>query len=140
MGEDGSRVKMRIARWPCSGIACLAWALTAPAAAQTQEQVDWCNGKGSVAADAVIGGCSAVIQSGAQSPKDLSTAFNNRGNAYYDKKDYDHAIADYSEAIRLDPKFALAFFNRSCVFRDKGDSDRSIDDYIQAIRLDPSLK
>jgi tetratricopeptide (TPR) repeat protein len=26
-----------------------------------------------------------------------------RGNAYYAKKDYDRAVADYSEALRLDP-------------------------------------
>jgi hypothetical protein len=28
------------------------------------------------------------------------------------KKDYDHAITDYNEAIRLDPKFARAFNGR----------------------------
>ena len=32
-------------------------------------------------------------------------AFNNRGLAYAAKQDYDRAIADYNEAIRLNPKF-----------------------------------
>jgi tetratricopeptide (TPR) repeat protein len=36
--------------------------------------------------------------------------FNNRGNAYSEKKDYDRAAADYNEAIRLDPKSVLAFY------------------------------
>jgi len=116
------------------------WVLAGPAAAQTQQSIDWCNGKDSVGADLVIRGCSAIIQSKERSSKDLSTAFNNRGNAYYEKKDYNHAIADYSEALRLDPEFALAFYNRSCAYRDKGDNDRAVDDYIQAILLDPSLK
>jgi len=28
---------------------------------------------------------------------------NNRGNAYYNKGEYDKAISDYNEAIRLTP-------------------------------------
>jgi tetratricopeptide (TPR) repeat protein len=133
-------VKTRLARWPWLGVACVALVLVGPAAAETQQQIDWCNGKGSVGADLVISGCTAIIQTKGKSSKDLSTAFNNRGNAYYDKKDYDRAIADYSEALRLDPGFALAFYNRSCAYRDKGDNDRAVDDYVQAILLDPSLK
>ena len=35
-----------------------------------------------------------------------------RGNAYGRKGDHDRAIADYNEAIRLDPKYALSFCNR----------------------------
>jgi tetratricopeptide (TPR) repeat protein len=137
---DGSPVKTKLARWPWLGIACVASVLAGPAAAQTQKELDWCNGKDSAGADLVISGCTAVIQSKGKSPKDLSTAFNNRGNAYYDKKNYDRAIADYSEALRLDPQFALAFYNRSCAYRDKGDNDHAMDDYVQAILLDPSLK
>jgi tetratricopeptide (TPR) repeat protein len=133
-------VKTRLARWAWLGAACVALVLAGPAAAETQQQIDWCNGKDSVGADFVISGCTAIIQTNGKSPKDLSTAFNNRGNAYYDKKDYDRAIADYSEALRLDPGFALAFYNRSCAYRDKGDNDRAVDDYVQAILLDPSLK
>ena len=32
--------------------------------------------------------------------------------AWSDKKEYDKAIADYNEAIRLDPKDANAYINR----------------------------
>ena len=137
---DGSAVVTRLARWPWMGVACVASVLAGPAAAQTQQEIDWCNGKDSVGAGLVIRGCTAVLKSKGKSPKDLSTAFNNRGNAYYDKKDYDLAIADYNEALRLDPEFALALYNRSCAYRDKGDNDRAMDDYVKAILLDPSLK
>jgi tetratricopeptide (TPR) repeat protein len=40
--------------------------------------------------------------------KDRAIAYYNRGARYQLKADRDRAIADYSEAIRLDPEFALA--------------------------------
>ena len=46
-------------------------------------------------------------------------------------------MADYSEAIRLDPKSAVAFNNRGNVYFRKGDFDRAIADYDEAVRLDP---
>ena len=49
----------------------------------------------------------------------------------------DRAIADYTEAIRLDPKYANAYSNRGVAYSDKGDKDRAIADFTEAIRLDP---
>ena len=63
--------------------------------------------------------------------------FNNRGVAYEDKGDYDRAIADYDQAIRLEPDYASAFNNRGVAYRLKSDYDRAIRDYDQAIRLKP---
>ena len=51
--------------------------------------------------DLAIDHCTAAIQSGQLSDQDLAPVFNNRGLAYYNKKDYDHAIEDYDQAIRL---------------------------------------
>jgi len=51
------------------------------------------------------------------------------------KNDYDRAIADYSEAIRLDRNYAFAFNNRGLAYATKGDYDRAIPDYNEAIRL-----
>jgi lipoprotein NlpI len=64
-------------------------------------------------------------------------AFLGRGIAFSDKGDNDRAIADFNEAIRLDPKSAMAFDNRGSAYHDKGDNDRAIADYNEAIRLDP---
>ena len=66
-------------------------------------------------------------------------AYNNRGNAYQAKGDYDRAIADYTEAIRLDPKFADAYYERGAAYSAKGDYDRAIADYTEAIRLNPKI-
>jgi len=51
-------------------------------------------------------------------------------------KQYDLAIADYSEVIRLEPKNASAYSNRgNCYKEDR--YDLAIKDYTEAIRLNP---
>jgi tetratricopeptide (TPR) repeat protein len=47
------------------------------------------------------------------------------------------AIADFTEAIRLDPKNAMAYFNRAFARQNKGDLEGAIADYNEVIRLDP---
>jgi tetratricopeptide (TPR) repeat protein/tRNA A-37 threonylcarbamoyl transferase component Bud32 len=66
-----------------------------------------------------------------------ANAFRNRGLAWYNKKDYDKAIQDYNEAIRLDPNYAYAFHNRGLAWYNKKDYHKAIHDYTEAIRLDP---
>lgn len=63
----------------------------------------------------------------------------NDGNAHYSNQDYDRAIADYTEAIRIDAGNASAHSNRGMAFHCKQDYDRAIADYTEAIRLDPRL-
>lgn len=50
--------------------------------------------------------CTRAIQSGALSGSGLAITFNNRGNAYQSKGDYQRAIQDYDEALRIDPDSA----------------------------------
>lgn len=64
-------------------------------------------------------------------------AFQARGRAFYEKKEYDRAIEDHSEAIRLEPATAAYFVNRADAFRGKRELDRAIGDYSEAIRLSP---
>ena len=47
-------------------------------------------------------------------------------------------IADYDQAIKLDPNLAAAYFNRGLVHRRSGSADRAIADYDQAIKLNPN--
>ena len=64
-------------------------------------------------------------------------AFNGRGIVYQYMGDLARALADYSEAIRLDPNDALAFNNRGLGYAAEKDYDRAILDFTEAIRLDP---
>ena len=46
--------------------------------------------------------------------------------------DYDEAIADCTEAIRLDPKCAEAYYRRGVVYDWKGESDKANADFAEA--------
>ena len=61
----------------------------------------------------------------------------SRGNAYSYIGEYDKAIADYSEAIKLKTNYAKAYYNRGNAYRDKVDFDKAISDYTIAIELNP---
>ncbi|MDE0469737.1 MAG: tetratricopeptide repeat protein, partial [Candidatus Poribacteria bacterium] len=64
-------------------------------------------------------------------------AYLNRGTGYAEKGEYDKAIADYGEAIRLNSEFAIAYNNRGYTYKEKGEYDKAITDYDEAIRLEP---
>jgi tetratricopeptide (TPR) repeat protein len=84
--------------------------------------------------DVGIAACTRAIQTKSGKP---AINYNNRGNAYQRKGDYDLAIADYSEAMRLDPKYSTPYFNRGLAYYKKNDPDRAISDYSDALRLNP---
>jgi tetratricopeptide (TPR) repeat protein len=50
---------------------------------------------------------------------------------------HDKAIAAYSEAIKLDPKYSFSYLGRGDVYLAKGDISRALLDYDLAARLDP---
>jgi lipoprotein NlpI len=47
-------------------------------------------------------------------------------------------MADFGEAIRLDPNYAMAYFFRSDLYKRKDDFGRAIADLNESIRLDPN--
>jgi tetratricopeptide (TPR) repeat protein len=87
--------------------------------------------------DDAIAACTRAISSGRLHDHGLAAEYYNRGITYGTERDYDHAIADYTEAIRLDPQYADAFGNRANAYRDKHDLDRALADYGEALRIRP---
>jgi lipoprotein NlpI len=85
--------------------------------------------------DAAIAGCSHVIDDQKQKPKGRASAYYNRGNAYAAKGEQLPAIADYDEAIKLDPKGSIALNNRGTAKSESGDLDGAIADFGEAITL-----
>jgi len=64
-------------------------------------------------------------------------AHNLRGSAYYDKGEYEIAITDFDDALKLGPPSGTIFHNRGNAFRGKGDYARAIADYDATIKLEP---
>ncbi len=54
------------------------------------------------------------------------------------KKDYDRAIEQFSEAIRLDPRHADSYFHRGRAHQARNELDRAAEDYSEALRFDPN--
>jgi tetratricopeptide (TPR) repeat protein len=97
--------------------------------------------------DVAIGGCTALIQSGRETPDQLAAAFFNRGFAYYTKRQYDLAIQDFDQAIGLQPdaapgsgqaiSLAVTFDYRGNAYRRDGKYGLAIADLDEAVRLNP---
>jgi tetratricopeptide (TPR) repeat protein len=121
-------------RWPLPFVLLHIAGLSGAATAQTLDQ-QRCS---TPDPDLRISGCTAMIQSGHETPQNLAVAFSHRGLAYGRKRQYDRAIQDFDQAIRLNPNNAIAFSNRGAAYASKGQYDRAIQDFDQAIRLNPN--
>jgi Caspase domain/TPR repeat/Tetratricopeptide repeat len=113
----------------------IAWAV--PAFAESDgDRLDCASGEVS----RIIAGCSAIIAARNPLHEDnlkRATAFNNLGNAYDKIGDHERAIADYSEAIRLNPRYDSAYRNRGKAYHAKHEYDLAIADFDKAISLKP---
>ena len=63
--------------------------------------------------------------------------YYSRGWDFYNRQDYDRAISEYNEAIKLEPDNATYYFARGVAYLDTNDYDKAISDYNEAIRLEP---
>jgi tetratricopeptide (TPR) repeat protein len=92
-----------------------------PAIAQTSRQPE-----------AAAGAPGRLVQADIKRADDLV----NRGNAHADKKEYDRAIADFTQAIELDPQNAYAYNSRADTLREVGKAAEGLPDAEKALKLD----
>ena len=69
--------------------------------------------------------------------KPSSEIYNARGMIWQHKGEYDIAIKDYNEAIRINPESSSAYNNRGNCYLIKKKYDKAIADYGEALRISP---
>jgi tetratricopeptide (TPR) repeat protein len=70
----------------------------------------------------------------------FARAYRVSGNEWLAKMEYDKAIADFNEAIRLDPGDRTVYNNRGAAWMCKDEYDKAIDDFSEGIRRDPQSR
>ena len=115
---------------------CFAVLLFSVATSAQSPADNWARCEGSDP-DASIAACTALIDSGKEDNENQAVAYNSRGIAHSMKNQQDQAIADFNQAIQLEPDYAGAFSNRANVYAARGDFDRAMADYNRAIQLKP---
>ena len=61
----------------------------------------------------------------------------DKGNEFFEVRQYEEAVEEYTEALRIDPEYAGAYYNRGYAYYLMGRYDRSIADYSESLRLEP---
>jgi tetratricopeptide (TPR) repeat protein len=135
-----NRMTRALTRWMTFGAAsalALTFITAPPARAQSDvSNVDLCNGRNNTPPDQQIQGCTELLKS-ADNNKVLAIIYNNRGNGYVAKGEYDLAIKDYEQAIKDDAQYAKAFNNRGVAYQKQDQYDLALQDFDAAIKLDP---
>lgn len=88
---------------------------------------------------AIAAACGAVTllayaASVAAEPKSAKEPFV-KGKSFFEKNDFDWAIAAFTEAIRFNPHVAEAYFDRGFAYQMKGEKANAEEDFEQAKKL-----
>jgi lipoprotein NlpI len=134
---------LRGTQWSCLTIAALVVAGFGVASQAPADERPWqrarCHDLFSHDDDQRIADCTALIQSGSEGPAELAADHFFRGFTYTNKRDYQRAIADYTETLRLEPRHLLSYGYRADAYYANKDYDRAIADYTAAFEIDPKL-
>jgi tetratricopeptide (TPR) repeat protein len=108
--------------------------LLAPAAPASANDYESCVKQ---SGDAAITACSAAISSGQFTGNRLADLYNARGVEWRLKDNYERAIADYDEALRLAPGYVSALSNRCWALAVVGRAREALADCNEALKRQP---
>ena len=74
----------------------------------------------------------------AQDPDNAAVLYNKRGVCYYNKGDYNTAVADFTNAIEAQGDLVNAYDNRGASYHKQGLYDQAIIDCQKALELNPN--
>ncbi len=128
-------------------MACLALAASAHVAAAQDADLDTCRSR---IKDDAVAACTRLISRPKLTPRQRVDALTLRAGAYRFKRDLDSAIADYDQAIQIDPKYAPSFNGRGYARLQKArylyqsDQERflvdsAVIDFQNGVRADPKF-
>lgn len=95
----------------------------------------------------IFNGCSKKGEkTPAGAPQGSATALN-AGKEHFEKgvqlslkRQYDDAIKEYEESLKINPKSPEAYNNLGFAYYDKGDFDKAVDNQKKALELNPNLE
>ncbi len=70
----------------------------------------------------------------------IAVGWNNRGMVYYDKGDYDKALSDFNESIRVQPTHPDAYNNRSIIYYQRKDYQKALEENLKLLAIDSAHK
>jgi tetratricopeptide (TPR) repeat protein len=71
--------------------------------------------------------------------KNVAVAYNNRGKYYREHQQYDKALADYDNLLRIVPDDFNGFNSRGRLWFDLGKFDKALPDFNRSIELNPQF-
>lgn len=112
--------------------------ITNGANAETTNAQRICLADSSPAAQKLATCSSAIASPPLGEPQVLANLYISRGLVLLAQKQFDRAIADFDQAVKLNAKDAVFRTNRGNAYREKGRFDLALQDYDSAIAIDPT--
>jgi tetratricopeptide (TPR) repeat protein len=78
-----------------------------------------------------------AIKSDGIDPAEMAPVYNALGYAYFGQEQYDVAIRQYKEAIKLEPEYVTAMNNLGHAYEQKKLTAQALDIYEQALQIEP---
>jgi tetratricopeptide (TPR) repeat protein len=109
---------------------------TSPVRADLAQDQSACN-KAKASPQPAIAACTRLLRTLQMTPHTRAITYYSRGNAYFLLRQFRRAVADYTQATRLNPRYFRAHYNRGLTYVRLKQYPQAIASWDQAIRLSP---